>query len=116
MTGRFAGATHADSNHNLPDAVFGKDIFEVAREAGYATALVGKNHSHLTPDRVDFWDQFTHTGQKCDDALKSEAGAEFDRYLKTLHSFADFSVSPGGPESQQPYRMVDDALRWTESL
>ena len=116
LTGRFASVTHADSNHNLTDAVFGKDLFDVARDAGYATALVGKNHSHLTPEDVDYWDPYSHTGQKCEDSEKSQAGAAFDAYLKGLYSFADFGVAPGGPECQQPYRMVDDALRWTGSL
>lgn len=114
LTGRFPNATHVRSNHNIRDAFYTKDLFDVAREQGYATALIGKNHSHLSPDRVDYWSPYNHDGQ--DSENKSEMGKAFDKYLKTLDMYADMKPSPYGVEAQLPYRMVDDASHWIGSL
>lgn len=114
LTGRFPSATHVRSNHNLGDAFYTKDLFDVARRQGYATALVGKNHSHLSPDRVDYWRPYNHDGQASED--KSEVGEAFDKYLKTLDMYANMEPSPYGVEGQMPYRMVDDASQWIDTL
>ncbi|SEA03698.1 Arylsulfatase A [Porphyromonadaceae bacterium KH3R12] len=114
LTGRFPSATHVRSNHNLRDAFYTKDLFDVAREQGYVTALIGKNHSHLSPDRVDYWSPYNHDGQ--DSENKSEIGKAFDEYLKTLDMYADMKPAPYGIEGQLPYRMVDDATQWIGSL
>lgn len=114
LTGRYPSATHVRSNHNIKDAFYIKDLFDVAREQGYATALIGKNHSHLSPDRVDYWSSYNHDGQ--DSKNKSVVGQAFDNYLKTLDMYADMEPSPYGVEAQLPYRMVDDASRWIDSV
>ncbi len=114
LTGRFPSATHVRSNHNIRDVFYAKDLFDVAREQGYATALIGKNHSHLSPDRVDYWSAYNHDGQ--DAKNKSEIGKAFDKYLKTLDMYADMEPAPYGVEGQLPYRMVDDASHWIDSL
>lgn len=113
LTGRFPSATHVKSNHNIRDAFYTKDIFDVAREQGYATAMVGKNHSHLTPERVDYWCPYNHDSQ--DSKNKTELGVAFDNYLKTLDMYANMEPSPYGVEAQLPYRMVDDASQWIDS-
>lgn len=114
ITGRFPKATHVRSNHNLKDAVYGKDIFQVAHEQGYKTALVGKNHTFLTAKDVDYWDPYNHDGQPSD--TKSEKAADFDKYLKTLDMYFGEKPSPYGVEAQMPYRMVDDASGWIGKL
>lgn len=114
LTGRFPSVTRVRSNHNLRDAFYTKDLFDVAREQGYATALIGKNHSHLSPARVDYWCPYNHDGQ--DSENKSEIGNAFDKYLKTLDMYADMEPAPYGVEGQLPYRMVDDASHWIGSL
>lgn len=114
LTGRFPSATHVRSNHNIRDVFYTKDLFDVAREQGYATALIGKNHSHLSPDRVDYWSAYNHDGQ--DAKNKSEIGEAFDKYLKTLDMYANMEPSPYGVECQLPYRMVDDASHWIDTL
>lgn len=114
LTGRYPSATHVRSNHNIKDAFYNKDLFDVAREKGYATALIGKNHSHLSPERVDYWSAYNHDGQDSKD--KSELGKAFDKYLKTLDMYAGMKPSPYGIEAQLPYRMVDDASRWIDSV
>ena len=114
LTGRFPKATHVRSNHNIQDAFYEKDLFDVANEQGYKTALIGKNHSHLSKDRVDYWSPYNHGGQNSD--KKGEIGRKFDEYLGTLDMYANMEPSPYGVEAQLPYRMVDDASQWIESL
>lgn len=113
LTGRFPSATHVKSNHNIKDAYYIKDLFDVVKEKGYVTAMIGKNHSHLTPDRVDYWSPYNHGGQESKD--KSDLGKSFDRYLRTLDMYASMEPSPYGVEAQLPYRMVDDACNWIDS-
>ena len=113
LTGRYPSATHVKSNHNLKDAYYTKDLFDVARESGYATAMVGKNHSHLSPDRVDFWCPYSHDRQESKE--KSVHAKAFDDYLGTLDMYANMEPSPYGVESQLPYRMVEDASKWIDS-
>jgi Arylsulfatase A and related enzymes len=114
LTGRFPSATHVKSNHNLRDAYYTKDLFDVATEQGYMTALIGKNHSHLSSDRVNYWKPYNHEGEESKN--KSELGNSFDAYLKTLDMYADMEPSPYGVEAQLPYRMVDDASGWMDSV
>lgn len=110
LTGRFPSASHVKSNHNIQDAFYTEDLFDVARKQGYATALIGKNHSHLSKDRVDYWDPYNHGGQNSKN--KSESGKAFDKYLGTLDMYANMEPSPHGVEAQLPYRMVTDASDW----
>ena len=114
LTGRFPKATHVRSNHNIQDAFYTKDLFDMASEQGYKTALIGKNHSHLSKERVDYWSPYNHGGQNSD--KKSEKGRVLDEYLGTLDMYAGMEPSPYGVEAQLPYRMVDDASAWIESL
>jgi len=110
LTGRFPSATHVRSNHNLKDVFYTKDLFDIAREQGYKTALVGKNHSHLSPERVDYWSAYNHDRQ--DSKKKTEKGEAFDAFLGSLDMYASMEPSPYGVEDQLPYRMVDDASQW----
>lgn len=114
LTGRYPSATHVRSNHNIQDVYYKKDLFDVAREAGYVTALVGKNHSHLVKERVDYWCPYNHGGQESKN--KSEKGKAFDKYLGTLDMYANMRPSPYGVEGQLPYRMVDDASQVIDSV
>lgn len=115
LTGRYPSATHVKTNHNIADAYYVKDMFDVARESGYKTALVGKNHSHLTPAKADHWSIYDHSGQRPAPEGDSPE-AQFDRYLKTLNMYTDLAPAPLGAETQLPYRMVSDASRWISSL
>lgn len=111
LTGRFPKATRVRSNHNLQDAVYEQDIYDVMRKAGYRTAMVGKNHSYLTAQKTDYWQEYGHTGKIGDKSLTEEQQA-YDNYLKTLRMYVDYDPSPFGVEQQLPYRMVDEALDW----
>ena len=115
LTGRFPSATHVRSNHNIEDVYYTKDLFDVARESGYKTALVGKNHSHMTAKKADFWCEYGHAGKIGKEGRTPEEAA-YDRFLKTLNMNRWLEPSPGGVEVQLPYRMVDDAAQWIESI
>ena len=114
LTGRYPRVTRTDSNHNIADAWFGKDLFGTAHDAGYQTVLVGKNHTYLKPSDLDGWIGYNHLGQEGPDSVKTPEGREFDRYLKTLSFFTDLKPAPGTVESQLPYRIVTDALDWVD--
>lgn len=114
LTGRFPSATHVRSNHNIPDVYYTKDLFDVANEQGYKTAMIGKNHSHLSESKVDYWSDFNHLGQSSKN--KSEKGRKFDDFLGGTSFYASLEPSPYGVEAQLPYRMVDDASQWISSL
>ena len=110
LTGRFPNATRVRSNHNTEDAVYGAHLFGVAREQGYQTALVGKNHSFLTKSEADCWIPYGHGGQG--GVKPGTPEADFNKYLASLNMYANFEPAPYGVEMQQPYRMVDDAVEW----
>lgn len=115
LTGRFPRVTHVDSNHNIPDAVYGKDLFTVADEAGYATILVGKNHTYMTKKSADYWIPFNHLGQECPPSEKTDEEKSFDKFLGTTDFFTSLTPAPGTVEDQLPYRMVTKALDWAGS-
>lgn len=114
LTGRFPSATHVRTNHNISDAFYEKDLFDVARQQGYKTALIGKNHSHLTKERTDYWSPYEHSGQPSND--KSKEAATYDTYLESLKMYTSQEASPFDVTTQLPYRMVDEASDWINSL
>jgi arylsulfatase A-like enzyme len=114
LTGRYPSATRVRTNHNIEDAVFERDLVGVLQEAGYATALVGKNHSHLQPEDMDYWVQFGHGGQAGGERTSEEE--EFDNYLTDLRHRTDLDPTPFPPEYQNPYRIVTKATEWIDSV
>lgn len=114
LSGRYPSATRVRSNHNKEDAFYERDIVDVLREQGYATALCGKNHSHLNPDRMDFWYELGHAGGKGEE--RSEDETAFDEYLLNLHHRADMDPTPFPLKTQCPYRAVTAATEWLDTL
>lgn len=114
LTGRYPKATHVKSNHNETDAFYGSDLFDVAKKKGYKTALIGKNHSYLRKERVDYWSEYNHGGKMGND--KPENAVTFDKFLKGTQLYASFEPSPGGIESQPAFRMVDEASAWIKNV
>jgi len=53
LTGRWPDAHRVRMNLDAKDAIFTRDIYQVARDAGYVTGLTGKNHTYLTAGDVD---------------------------------------------------------------
>lgn len=114
LTGRYPSATHARTNHNREDAFYDADLIDVLRAQGYKTGLSGKNHSHLSPERLDFWFEVTHTGGLSEPRTADEQA--FDAYLDGLNHRADMQPTPFPLETQLPYRSVSAAQGWIESL
>lgn len=114
LTGRYPKATHVRCNQNEQDAFFDKDIFHVLKEKGYMTALVGKNHSYLRANRLDYWSEYNHGGKVGPSGTAK--GDQFDKFLKGTQLYASFEPAPGGIESQPVYRMVDEANAWVDQV
>lgn len=114
LTGCWPSSHRATGNFNLNHARYGKDLFAVARENGYATALVGKNHSPLNPEQgADFHDLQGHFGGR--GSNRSEQERQFDDWLNTF-SQSSMVPTPFPLECQLPYRAVTSATRWIEEL
>ncbi len=90
------------------------DIFTVARQAGYRTALIGKNHTYLTEHDVDRFVEFSHGGQRSGPRSDEEAG--FDEWLNGLSHRTAVEPAPGGVAVQNPHRIVSHAATWIDSL
>ena len=112
LTGRYPSATRVRTNHNLPDATYTKDLFDTFRENGYQTALVGKNHTYLTADDVDFWYGAGHL--TADDDDNTPEYRAFRDFMKTTHFQAALEPTPFPVEVQFPYRIVSKATEWLD--
>jgi arylsulfatase A-like enzyme len=114
LTGRFPSAHRVRENYGLEHAVYERDLFDVTRELGYATALVGKNHSHLHPDRVDRFSPYWHD-RGCGERRSPQERA-FDEWLTDLHHRVSLGPTPFPLEVQLPFRIVREAQEWISSL
>lgn len=119
LTGRWPQATgirHNSFRLDMLDCMprFDKDLFHVMSQAGYRTALCGKNHSHIRPGRVDYWSEYSHSaGAGRRDRSSNEIA--FDQYLEGLHHRADFEPAPFPLSCQAPFRIVRDAINWVDA-
>ncbi len=114
LTGRYPSAHRVRTNHNIEDAYYSEDLLDVFRKGGYRTALVGKNHSHLTPEKADFWHECGHLGIDGEEHTDQEKA--FDDWLKTTHFHMSIEPTPFPVECQIPYRLVTRAQKWVESV
>src|SRR3954471_22791682 len=48
LTGRWPDAHRVRMNLQAKEAYFSQDLYQVAKQRGYRTALVGKNHTYMT--------------------------------------------------------------------
>ncbi|MBT3274747.1 MAG: sulfatase-like hydrolase/transferase, partial [Spirochaetales bacterium] len=118
LTGRYPGAHGVRSNPALKvGAKYSKDLIDVMGDAGYTTAMIGKNHSHLSVKRVDHWFALGHAaGYGNEASRRSEQEDAFDTWLHDLcHGVAE-APSPFPLECQGPHRMVTDAGEWLDTI
>lgn len=113
LTGRYPSATRVRENQGTEHAVYEEDLFDVMRARGYATALVGKNHSHVSPDQLDYASRYMHNGGLEADRSSEERG--FDRWLENLHHRVSRKATPFPLACQAPYRIVSQAQEWIAS-
>ena len=114
LTGRWPHAHRVRQNSAAESAVFGKDLFHVCREMGYRTGLTGKNHSHLTPSRVDLWRPFMHLDGWMPEPAPKEFVA-FEGWMKRLNHGTGQEPTPFPLEVQFPYRIVSSAIDFIDS-
>ncbi|MBB6733253.1 sulfatase [Cohnella zeiphila] len=114
LTGRYPSAHGVQTNGQLKLARYEKDLFDVAREGGYATALSGKNHSHIDARaKLDYCYEIGHWGGGGEGRSAEEKA--FDDWLKTL-SQTSTGPAPFPLECQLPYRVVSAAQDWVGTL
>ncbi|WP_406047321.1 sulfatase [Kribbella sp. NBC_00889] len=113
LTGRFPSAHGVLGNTGYDDPARGDDLIDVLSAAGFRTALVGKNHSHLTPERLDHWIEFSHFGRVPPTAATG-SDREFDDWLRA-HPGTTTTPSPFPLEHQLPARIVDEAISWLDT-
>ena len=114
LTGRFPSAHRVRVNHHKQYALYERDLIDVCCERGYATALMGKNHSHLCPDRLDHWFELSHEGGS--GPARTPGEKAMDAWLTELRHGVALTPSPFPAECQCPYRAVSDAQEWIRSL
>ncbi len=113
LTGRYPSAHRVRTNHNVPDACYSADFFDLFRANGYKAALIGKNHSHLKREKADFWYECGHLG--IDGHERAPEEKAFDDWLRTTHFHMSVEPAPFPLECQIPYRLVTRAEKWIES-
>ena len=113
LTGRYPSAHGILGNSGYDDPVRGADLVDVLKTAGFRTALVGKNHSHLTPERLEHWVEFSHFG-RIPRSAATDADRDFDDWLRD-HPGTTTTATPFPLEQQLPTRLVDEAINWLDS-
>ena len=113
LTGRWPEAHRVRMNLQAKDAYFSQDLYQVAKQRGYRTALVGKNHTYLGQADVDVWREFSHDGGYIPPNAPAEV-EEFDKWIKALHFNVAKEPSPYPLTTQIPYRMVTESINFIE--
>lgn len=113
LTGRWPEAHRVRMNLQASDAFFEKDIYQVAKEHGYRTALLGKNHTYLKKADVDTWREYFHDGGPRDGEVSPEEAA-YDKWLREQHFNLVNAPTPFPLSTQLPYRIVSDALKFID--
>lgn len=115
LTGRYPSATRVRENRGAEYATYTDDLFDVMRSHGIKTAMIGKNHTHVEPQAVDYCDYYYfHGGQTVEPETKEFAA--FDTYLKSLNGCVDTNPTPFPLECQLPHRITSKAIDWVDSL
>lgn len=113
LTGRWPHAHRVRENGGTKQIVYEADIFDIARKQGYKVGLAGKNHSHLTPEKMDYFRPYMHDG-----ALRPIEpvgdNAAYDAWLHKLNHGISPVPTPFPVETQLPYRIVSDSIEFME--
>jgi arylsulfatase A-like enzyme len=116
LTGRFPSAHRVRENGGLGYATYEQDMIDVMNENGYATALVGKNHSHLKKEKLDHMFLLNHAAGYGTSAPRTDEEIAFDQWIKELNNGTSMEATPFPLECQGPYRAVTDAQQWIQSV
>jgi Arylsulfatase A and related enzymes len=113
LTGRWPDAHRVRMNLAINDAFFEKDLYQVAKEQGYKTALVGKNHTYLKESALDFWRSYNHWDGYIPPGAPKEY-KEYDQWLGKLQANAALTPTPFPVEMEYPYRIVSDSIEFID--
>ena len=114
LTGRYPSAHGIRENFDYEAPSYVADLMDVAAAADYRTAMIGKNHSHLTAKRVDVFAEYGHLG-RIPASKATGVDAEFDAWLRELGFDTALEPTPFPVEHQLPYRIVDDTIDFLAS-
>lgn len=113
LTGRWPQAHHVRDNLEAKEAFFSQDLYQVGKQQGYRTALVGKNHTYLSAKDVDVWREFSHeNGYIAPDAHQQTR--DYEHWLNALHFNMALEPTPFPLETQIPYRIVSEAIHFID--
>jgi len=123
LTGRYPTATNVWANGQQDAAVYDRDLFDAMNDAGYRTALVGKDHSSLDPERADHYVEYGHWGANNETAehARSDADEAWEEWITDLGLFDGGGgwspePTPAPVETQCAHRCVTGAQEWIRSL
>lgn len=111
LSGRYPKAHGMIANWAPITPRYGKDMPGVLQEQGYELALFGKNHSHVSSERFDVWQEYSHTSSppRQDHQVEDDA---FEQWMVGLAHWVSDEPTPFPLESQYPVRIVSDAVDW----
>ncbi|MDF2959430.1 MAG: sulfatase-like hydrolase/transferase [Paenibacillus sp.] len=115
LTGRYPGAHRVRENGGIRHISYTRDLFDVMKGQGYATALIGKNHTYLKADSpsVDHFISLNHFGDQ--GPFRNDQERSFAEWL-SRRSQCSTEPSPFPAECQNPARGVTSALEWVRSV
>ena len=113
LTGRWPHAHRVRQNSAPKAAYFEKDLFQVCKEQGYRTGLAGKNHSHLTPQRLDYWRPYSHLDGWMPEPAPKEL-VDFQAWMRRQNFGTGAEATPFPVETQLPYRIVSNSIEFAD--
>jgi arylsulfatase A-like enzyme len=115
LTGRWPQAHRVRQNSAGIQAFFETDIFDVLKSAGYKTGLVGKNHTYLKPEKLDFWREYNDLwGWQPPNPPQDMV--EFDNWRRKLNFGVSQVPAPFRLETQFAYRITSNAIEFLDQL
>ena len=115
LTGRWPEAHRVRTNHMPEAAFFEKDLYQVAKDQGYKTALIGKNHTYLDPKTLDHWRNYNHGGGP-HGPNEPQMHRDYDEWLRKLDYNLSLEPTPFPVEAQLPYRIVNDSIEFMKKM
>lgn len=110
FTGRFPSSHGLRANYMPEGGVrYKTDLMDIVKNAGYDTALIGKNHSHRGSELFDFFRKYDHDGGYFRDA-HTEQDKAFQEWLTLENHWISEKPTPFPLDCQNAVRIVDDAI------